>query len=34
MDQAASEAVVHWSAACWLIGYAVGCIIKLLCPPT
>jgi hypothetical protein len=32
MDTAASEAVVLWSAAFWLIGFAVGLIIKLLMP--
>ena len=32
MDQAASEAVVYWSAAFWLLGFAVGLIIKLITP--
>ena len=32
MDTATSEAVVLWSSAFWLVGFAVGLIIKLIMP--
>ena len=30
MDQAAFDAIVYWAGACFLGGFAVGVIVKLL----
>ena len=30
MDQAAIDALVYWSGACFLGGFTVGVIVKLL----
>jgi hypothetical protein len=30
MDQAAVDALVYWAGACYLVGFAVGVIVKLL----
>ena len=30
MDQAAMDALVYWAGACFLGGFAVGVIVKLL----
>jgi uncharacterized membrane protein YozB (DUF420 family) len=32
MDQAAIDAMAYWTAAFWLMGFAVGIIISLLLP--
>ena len=30
MDQAAIDAIVYWAGACFLGGFAVGVIVKLV----
>ena len=30
MDEAAIDAIVYWAGACFLGGFAVGVIVKLL----
>ena len=30
MDQAAVDALVYWAGACFLAGFTVGVIVKLL----
>ena len=33
MDTAAINALAYWTAVCWLGGFAVSSIVKMLLPP-